>query len=554
MKKQKKNLRGRKPLFFVGALIFLLGVVGMIFWAQSFMGGKLDHFFSSEAALMVEVSVTEDTASSLGHIFPEADFDALFDGMVSNYFSIDFDDDVKPWIGGKAGIAMFDKGDFVIAAKVRNRGRAEKFLEKFKLPTEVFEKRRIQGGEIWTPAFSSNVAVGFHKGFVLFSTSKERLEQNFLASEKIADLDNYKQVQSDLPRSSFFAIYADTEKVVDLLADSEKISGQKPLLQSVAQSLPAIGLRAKMKEREVMLYSKILSHEGVFAEQKVSRKNNQMMPELAQFVSQNALFFMNGSDIYEKYRHTKEFLAQFHPQFSVIFDGVLRAKSREIFGEKFDFEKDFLSQMHGQYAVVFDFENALQPFVNFTLVTGFGSADTEQNMAQLQDVIHFAQGQFSTQVEEVQLPDGTMREELTAIDQKEIPIKKIEEGGQFYFTAQDPSDSNKKFSYGFLDGYFVFSTHETGVKSVFASHANTDISLTNNADFRESILFRYSPSGSYGFFNVAKFISAVELVSDIENQWRSVMTQFLKSNVRNITFARKVFPEEIFWTATLFSR
>jgi hypothetical protein len=554
MKKQKQNNQGQKKLFLMGAILFVLGVVGIFFWAQARLGGKLDHFFSSEAALMMEVSLTGDTTSNLAHVFPEADFESLFDGMVSNYFAIDLEEDVTPWIGRKAGIAMFDKGDFVMAAKYRSRSKVEKFLNKFKLPTEAFEKRSIKGGEIWTPAFSSNVAVGFYKGFVLFSTSVERLEQNFLASEKMADLANYKRVQSDLPRSSFFSIYADTEQVVNLLAESGKISAQKPLLQSVAQSLPAIGLRAKMKEREVMVYSKILSHEGVFAEQSIPKKNNQMMPELAQFVSQDTLFFMNGSDIYDKYRHTKQFLAQFHPQFSVIFDGVLRAKSREVFGEKFDFEKDFLSHMHGQYAVVFDFENALQPFVNFTLITGFGSADTEQNMAQLQDVIHFAQGQFSTQVEEVQLPDGSVREELTAIDQKEIPIKKIEEAGQFYFTAQDPSDSNKKFSYGFLDGYFVFSTHETGVKSVFSSHANSDSSLTNNADFRESILFRYSPSGSYGFFNVSKFISAVALVSETEKEWRSVMTQFLSSNVRNITFAKKVFPEEIFWTATLFSR
>lgn len=518
------------------------------------MGGRLDYFFSSQTALLLEVSIDKGTTSNLEQIFPGADFVTLFDGLAENYFSIDFTEDVEPWIGSGAGMALFDKGDFIIAAKVRNRGRAEKFLDTFKLPTEAFEKKFFKSGEIWTPAFSSNVAVGFYKGFLLFSTSKNRLEQNFLDSEKLAHLENYQKVQSDLPQSSFFSVYADSEKLMNFLANNEKISAQKPLLQSIAQSLPAIGVRAKMKEREVMLYSKILSHEGVFAEQKVPKKNNQMMPELAQFVSQDTLFFMNGSDIYEKYKHTKNFLAQFHPQFSVIFDGVLRAKSREIFGEKFDFEKDFLSQMHGQYAVVFDFENALQPFVNFTLITGFGGADTERNMAQLQDVIHFAQRQFATQVEEVELPDGTTREELTAIDQKEIPIQKVEEGGKFYFTAENPSDSTKKFSYGFLDGYFVFSTHETGVKSVFAAHAHPETSLTNNDDFRESILFRYSPSGSYGFFNMAKFVSALELASDTENQWRSLMTQFLRSNIRNITFARKIFPEEIFWTATLFSR
>ena len=91
--------------------------------------------------------------------------------------------------------------------------------------------------------------------------------------------------------------------------------------------------------------------------------------------------------------------------------------------------------MHGQYAILIDFEDVLYPFLDFTLITGFGNADVDQNLNRLNDAIHFAQSHFASKVEKVTLPDGTMREELIAIEPEKIPIQKVDFENMEYFTA-----------------------------------------------------------------------------------------------------------------------
>jgi len=257
----------------------------------------------------------------------------------------------------------------------------------------------------------------------------------------------------------------------------------------------------------------------------------------------------------KKYLHTKSFLSQFHPQFAIIFDGILRAESKSIFGENFDLEKNLLTQLHGQYALLFDFTQADYPLVHTTFVSQFGGNDPEENLSHLHDAIHYAQSKYSTKTRSVDLPDGTTREELIAVAPEEIPIQKETFYNVDYFTAENPV-SGKKFSYAVAGNYFILSTHEEGLRSVLSTLAKQKPNISENEDFRESVLFRYSPSESYGFMNFSKFGSALTLLSEFSEpeSFPLSLSKFLQSNVRNMTFARKSFPDQIYFTLTLFAR
>jgi len=524
--------------------VFWLGVIYPV--------GNLEKIFPASTAIYSEISLNRASLKNLQALFPDADITLLWSAISGDKFAFDFEKDIKPWVGSRAGIGVFGKGDFVVAVQYRNRAGAEKFLDHFRLPSEAFDISDAGGGEIWTPKFSSNFSFGFAKGYVFFASSPARLKEVFEFKTNLRDSEAFNSIRSDLQGRGELFLFADTQKALDILLMSGNLQAQKPMMEVLSQTLPALGVRAKLDKTGIQLDSKILTREGVFAGKRVERGENKTLPELAQFASQNALFFMNGADIHAKYLHTKEFLSSFHPQFAVVFDGVLRGLSRQIFGEKFDFEKDFLSQMHGQYALILDFPDVLSPFVNFTLITGFGEGDTEQNISHLHDALRFAQGQFSAESREVKLPDGSMREELVAVPSQELPIKKKEFNGATYFTFDSPSDQNKKFSYGFLEGYFIFSTHEDGLKSVISAYGGEN--LAKNQDFRDSVLFRFSPSESYGFLNYTKLSSVFELLGADKTEENTVWSFFAHANVRNLVFARKVFPSEIFWTAILFKR
>ncbi|MCF7812841.1 DUF3352 domain-containing protein [Candidatus Gracilibacteria bacterium] len=556
-KKSSSSLRKKfslQPAFWVGVGFFLIGLAGLFSVAGELRAGELDQMVSSDATLFVEFSLDQDSLTQLQHVFPEVQVNTLLDLFIGDRFGITFAQDIAPWIGHQGGIALFSSGEGVVSARYQNRKKLDVFLQKFKLPSEAFQKIEVKDAEILTPAFSSGLGIGIRGKYVFFASSVDTLKAMFQSPSTLSDLPEYRDIRRDMPRGTHVFLFSQNEPLTDIFFSSAENKASKPLWAALSQSLPFGGVGLELEEKTISMHTKMLTEEGVFAQKKTNRSENQTMPELAQFAPQNTLFFMNGADLYAKYQHTKEFLAEFHPQFSVLFDGVLRATSRQLFGDRFDFERDFLSRMHGQYAFILNFKESETPFLDFTLVTGFGGPDAEKNLSQLHDIIHFAQTRFAVQEEEVELPDGSTRQELVAVDAKEIPIQKQEFEEKIYFTAENVAQ-DKNFSYAFLDGYLVFSTTQSGIKSVFTAHGNPTANLTQNTDFRESVLFRYSPSESYGFLNLAKLGESVELLTPqntLEESEPSAWQILLRSGIRNMTFARKVFPGEIFWTGTLF--
>ena len=358
----------------------------------------------------------------------------------------------------------------------------------------------------------------------------------------------YKKLKQDIDEDSLMTIFLDSEKTLNLLATSQKMVVLKPLLETIVQVFPGAGISLDVEDQGISLNGTFLAQEGVLSTH-APQQPAQLMPELAPFASSDILFFINGLDFYEKYAHTKSFLSSINPQFSLLFEGILRAKFQELFGEEVDFEEAFLSLMHGQYTLLADFRNDLYPFLEFTLITEFGDGSGEEILSTMHEMVRSAQSHFTTEVEEVRLPDGTIRKELVSVDKDSVTIEEVPVGENVYFTVSSDTEGTK-FSYSFVDKYLVFSTHEEGIKSVLSNKNKLQPNLSENNDFRESIIFRYPPSESYGFVNIAKLTSALEFVSEKPLSWGD----FLKNNVRTATFARRVLPENIFIDLFLFVR
>jgi hypothetical protein len=547
----KKDKFITNPFFVMGFVLFLVGLIGSIFVLQK--KTELSQVFTDRAVAIAEFRLDSELKNQFQEFFPQADWEILFSHLSGYTFDIDWEKDILPWIGPKGGFALFPEGNFIIAVKYGNRKKAEKFADIFKISSESFQTKNIGKGEIWTPAFSSDIAVGFYKGYFLFSTSQALLSEQFLNVQKISHNEKYQEIQRDIPYHWVAQLFLDTEKYTEYFSNEAKFSSTKPLWEAFSQSIPGLGMTLKFEDGALNVESKFLTQEGIFSDAEILRDTNQTMPKLAQFTPQDVLFFTNGVDIYQKYLHTKKFLEDFHPQFSVIFDGILRGISRQYFGEKLDFEKDILSRLHGQYAIIWDVKDPTNPFIELGLITGFGGPDMEQNLSELHDIVHVAQSQFSTEKKAVKLPDGTIREELVAKERTNIPIQKKEFEGVTYFTLEN-STEEKQFSYAFTEGYLIFSTHENQLWKMISASQGISESLAQNEDFRESILFRYSPSESYGFFNLSKGISVLDFLSHTEENEFTFLFEFLRSGIRNLTFSRKVFPESVFWTGTLFLR
>ena len=557
MKKTSSRHNRLQPvLFLIGFGCMAAGVWGLVQWGLGLQSLNPRSFIRDDVALYSEFHLNGSTLETLQDLFQNPQILDDISPLVEEYFAMNIEKDIAPWIGSKISLSVYPDREFVATLAYRQKSGARNFIEKLKMPDENFEEKKVEPLTILTPEYSSKTAISFYRNTLIIASSEDALTRGLEKDQTLTHNEHFWNVTSDLPRRNLVMVYFDSAQAAELALTSQNLRDKKPLIDTIAQSLRAGGFAIREEDNALNFQTKILTTEGITNPELTSNLANQTIPELARYAPKDVLFFMNGNDLYRKYQHTREFLSQMNPQFALIFDGIMRAESKRLFGENFDLEKDFLMNMHGQYAVIVDFTQDEYPQLALSFLTQFGGADQEQSLSRLHDAIHFAQSQFSTQTRTVELPDGSTREELISVPPESVPIQKIEENSQTYFSAQNPV-SEKQFSYGFLDRYFVFSSHQKSFESLIASHADPTQSVSYNKDFRESVLFRFSPSESYGFMNLAKVTEYLDFRNNMQPAPSPILNQitsFLKRNARNLTFARKSLPKEIFVTLTLFPR
>ena len=544
MKKKKKN----KFISFFGFLVFLIGIVGILDQYWTIRQEQLEQFFPSDVALFSRIDLNNSETNQLKELLPDVSLETIFTTFSQGNIPSTLTKGIKSWIGREIGIAIFDDTNFMLAIEYQTKDEVDTFMNNFKAPGEKFILQKLPEVEILTPSFSSNITFGFHGRWFLISSTPETIKKVFSTTEKLEHSKEYNLIKADLSNNPLGLFYVNSKKFINLTSYSPKYTMFKPILDTIAQTLPTIGIAVSADKKGLIVQTKLLS-ENTFSPPDIKIDPTKTMPLMAQYASKDILFFMNGVDLFNKYNDTKKFLSKINPQFSLIFDGLLRARFKELFGDDFDFEEQFISLMHGKYAALIDFEDDLYPFIHFTFLTEFGNKNPEKDLSELHEAIKTAQSQFTTKTEEIELPDGTKRKELVSVTKEEISIEKVTLQEDSYFTVSD-SESKKKFSYGFLDNYFIFSTHEDGIKSVLSNKNQTHPNLSENEDFRESVLFQFSPSNSYGFINSTKLRSTIEYLSEQPVKIASL----LKGNFRTVVFARKVYENVVLIKTLFFAR
>ena len=553
-----QNPKSKAPktgVFLLGAFLFAVGIAGVFWHIWSQPTAKLSQIFPASSSLFVEFSLENTMLERWQTTFAETDASLSTENLLSEYLPGVTLDQITPWIGNRAGMALLKNHEFIIATRYRNKRKAEEFLQQLTLPDESLVKQTAHDITVQTAAFSSPLAFVFQDGWFLIGSSVETLTTS-LTEKKIASNKYYIECAKDFPLQADAIFFTKTQYLLQKDFLGEKYIAQEPLFRALSDTVPAFGITLNLEKDRTLIDAKFVTTEGVFSAEQLKNTPNELLPQMAQFSPRDTFFFMNGNDLYAKFLHTRAFLSDLHPQFSVVFDGLLRAEFRNIFGPEFDFEKDFLSQMRGQYALIFDFEDVTSPVPYFTLVTGFGNANTEENLETLHHVIRSAQSQVATEIIEKKLADGSTRGELVAIDPRSVEIRKKQEKEHTYFTATSPANgganSTRKFSYGFLDGQLIFSSHERGVANIMRAFDTTNGNLAQNEDFRQSVLFDFASAESFGYINFSKLRTLIDfsqtLITGNEDKinWSSFIQPF-----RNFSFSRKSSEHATYFSGVL---
>jgi hypothetical protein len=157
---------------------------------------------------------------------------------------LDFEKEVQPWLGEKAGIFLseYDGQDFKgtgIAVEVTDTGEAQDFIDKRIGSTgEELEEKSYEGVDYkFDP--SDEKSVGIVGSFVVYGENKATFEAAVDASQgdSLADADRYKAVSSSAAEGSLADVYADVGGLV-------RMSGSQVDPETL-QLLEAAGLDAK---------------------------------------------------------------------------------------------------------------------------------------------------------------------------------------------------------------------------------------------------------------------------------------------------------------------
>jgi len=548
-----QNKNKNKIIFSTGAILFLIGFLGMIynFWISP--SDSASGFLPGNTVIFAELNISRSNIIKL----KEYNFSSAIDEILAKNLPNINSDDLISWVGKKITFAWLPNNEFVLAGKYRDKNAAKKFMDKFLVADEVLTEKNFAGFTIYSPSFSSQINFVFKDRWLIIASSENSIYNILSAEEKLAKSSKYRKIIKDLPKSREIIGYVNLDELAQ--SKNSQITANKPLLNALTKTIPALGITIKLTDDGINLNSKLLTTDGVFSSDLLEKTPNEVIPELAQYSPKDALFFMNGFDLNAKYMHTKRFLEKSHPQFALIFDGVLRAEFKKIFGENFDFQTDLLDRIRGQYALIFNFAGKNNPFTYFTLITKFGNGTSAESTEDLKEIIKNAQQNYSTKIAEHEMPDGSIRKELVLAASEEINIVENSANSLSYFTANTESIDGtavpqQKFSYGFLNGFLVFSNHETGVKDVLHAYTSKE-SLTKNEDFRESILFDFSASESYGFVNNNKLKELWKISQNsTDTEIKKDNISALLKNFRNFSFARKTFTDATLFSASLKKR
>lgn len=554
MQRQKRNKREIKKgtvLFGLGLLLFLAGVGGIM--KESIFGTSfsLSTVLSSDVQWYGEV----DTHLTEKLFEGQEEFQHFMQTTLDRFVVRDMD--WSSWVKGDVALAKLDGEGFVLSFAPPVTKRARHFVEMLSTPEETVVRNTYNKQVYFTPAFSSPLVALDYKGHIVVASSKQVLETALFTETPLRKDKAYKNLLKDSYKKGLVHFYIRTQKTLPNVASFSK--EYKPLFEALGETIPEIMVTIRPDKDILAMRINTSLSPGVYSKENAIRSGGKTLPIMARFAPKNALYFMNGSNLLQKYSHTKEFLSSLHPQFSVLFDGIMKAEVSRLLGEDFDLERDLFGLLGSQYATLVEGFDVSEGGLSFALLSQFESYDIETGLDKFHQAVRRAQGAFSLTSQEVELPDGTIREELVALDPSEVVIDKQEFAGVEYFSARTPNEEGR-FSYGVVDGVFVFASQENGMKSIITSSLETDAEqgLGANSDFREGVLYHFSASESYGFLNMSRLSEYVGVWQALqgeseEGSWLDAVS-FLGESVRSVVFSRKTYPDKAITDLLLFPR
>jgi len=446
------------------------------------------HFRSAEsAASALEVFGAVPGLRNLGEAFS----DEFLQGL-----DVSFQEDILPWIGPEAGLAIMDmdagSGDvapIILTAATRNQDKSDAFLAKIRKGLEeegaTFAEETYNGVQIvyQVPDYEGELAPAFAtvKGLVMIGSNLEAVHQAIAtagtkSTAKLVDEETYHRVMQRLPGNRLGYLYLSSESMLRDLEDVEASLGVGGVQAAgVSFGLASGGVRF---DYAVSIDPKSLTTAQLKASEVAANRR-----QTADLLPNDTILYLSGQDLSGTWDTTFAASAQ--------MQGIQETLDAIRSETGVDLADDVLARMTGEYAL------ALLPDSSGL----FGDDGMPFGLILIAQVVQPAELKTSLDTLAGSLAEGGE----VALNQEEI-------GGTTFTLLQEPSGDMLALGYGVKDNLLIIGTSR---KMLEAALKGKDQPLSSDETFRATV--SQLPGGAaYLFVDVEK---AVRLVYEAMDEY-----------------------------------
>lgn len=535
--------------------LFVIVFVGANLFKKAFSAMPLSEILPYDKVIaLIEINTNADHAQMVKaeKLLKNSAYSSINSiQKLNKRLGVDVEKDIKPWLGRNIGIAEMElpEGDLATVFFIETLSQkasdeflkkiAEKNLSELKVTsgTEA-QKDTVQSFALRYPGEDRGkdflMYTAYLEDYAIFSPSDKAvrlvISKENKSSKKVANSDEYKKAQENLPINRIASIFMNFDKSEDklfqkygeILNSAFLNSAIKPFaaLFSAESAVLTAGDNSFAVESFINLNSSYLKGN------KYTSSKEKYSANLMDYVSQGAFIFWGGQNLEKQIKKIVAVLSEGEESTNRIFEEMLKNYSEKYFGSSVSMEDDIYPLVTDEFLLAVSKRDSKNVY---TLLLKLD--DPLEDGLKLQKIANnfISSGAvFEPHIEEHKLPDGTVSKELVATPEELIKSESTYKDIAIY--EMETESKNWGIYYAIFDSSAIISTSKKALTEdldVALNSSQNSLKKSNIFTWQISPLMSYSDEVSY--FDLSQILQKVSFIKSLSTS-RQYVNDGIMSN------------------------
>jgi len=427
---QKQKLKAGL-LILIG--LFMLGFVSYFLYTRLFRAQSIANFLPADNTvgfLEINIDGDSDQAKKFNKLFekyPVYHPNNLAQ-LANLVFPLNYETDLKPWLGRKIGIALLkqDSNDagikLVLFVEHKSFDKTMTFLKGRALANAGDEliAEQYQGYTVYHYKLSQSYSFVFINNFLVLAgndaLAKQLVDAQVATGNKLQEDPTFQKVNNNLPPSGLMFGYAHMQKLFDTMLKNPAFQSQKTkdllALQPFMRIFAAEGFTLVANDNNLTAQVFEAIDRSQLQGETYLTYNEKYEGKLLELAGEGSIIFAGGHDLNKELNRIGEIFSVGTDIDTTLYEGILEAQKEKYFGKDIALQSDIYPLLKNEYLLTVE-NNFEEPVVSVFM----NLTDKNDDLARIEKLANAFMKKraiFSPQIQTVTLPDGTTGQEIVA--------------------------------------------------------------------------------------------------------------------------------------------